>query len=832
MSSLPTSPQGGPDPLRPRIALDPAGIPADLKAIPNWVCWRYQVTPKGATKVPFAAATGKRASTTDASTWATFDAALAACGQGGYAGVGFVLAGGGGLTGVDLDGCIREDGTVAPEARAIIDQLATYTELSPSGGGVKLILRGTKPEWAKCKTANVEGFERAEVYNHERFFTITGRPLEGTPAIIAERQSALEAFCASLWPQKPEPPDGPGPRGPSGFTGDDDELIERAGRAKNGEKFRRLWSGDISGHNNDDSAADQALCNILAFWTGGDAGRMDRLFRRSGLYREKWERENYREPTIAHAIETCRDTYTGERPRPAGSLPVVLIEPDEHRVIDEVCQALGSDNNLYQRGGILVRVVRDAVPDDGIRREAGTPTIAELPQPTLREWVTRNCELIKETEEGPKHVHPSGWLVGGVSARRSWPTVRVLSGVSDVPVLRPDGSIWQSPGYDPVTGIIYNPGGDVPAIPPSPTLDDAWAAVESLLEIVCDFRFQSDMHRAAWLAGLLTPLARAAFSGPAPCFLIDANIRGAGKGLLAHSIGYVVLGRSMPISAYTVDDDELRKRITALVIAGDPVVLLDNLDGKFGNPALDAALTGTHWSDRLLGRNQMVKLPLTATWYATGNNVQVAADTARRIVYIRLEVMEERPEDRSDFRHPRLREWVLEHRERLVASALTVLSAYCRAGRPDQGLTPMGSFEGWSDLVRSAVVWSGQADPCASRKELAETSDTTREALDQFMLAMTGYLTEDAGFVVSELIGNLYPAHREPPMDPGSVAVRAALEALTPGGREPTAKVVGAKLRHFRRRVVGGRYIDNDPKEKCAGGAVWRIKSANGTLPA
>lgn len=122
-------------------------------------------------------------------------------------------------------------------------------------------------------------------------------------------------------------------------------------------------------------------------------------------------------------------------------------------------------------------------------------------------------------------------------------------------------------------------------------------------------------------------------------------------------------------------------------------------------------------------------LPLTAVWYGTGNNVSVAADTTRRIIHIRLDVLEERPEDRTGFRHPDLVRWIRRHRPRLLSNALTVLVAYCNAGRPDQGLTPFGSFEGWSNLVRRAVVWAGLPDPHLTRTRLAETSDMTGDAL-------------------------------------------------------------------------------------------------------
>ena len=133
------------------------------------------------------------------------------------------------------------------------------------------------------------------------------------------------------------------------------------------------------------------------------------------------------------------------------------------------------------------------------------------------------------------------------------------------------------------------------------------------------------------------------------------------------------------------------------------MVLIDNIIGEFGSASLDAALTGTVWKDRVLGRSEIVELPLITTWGATGNNVVLRADTSRRVCHIRLESELENPEERLDFRHPNLLQWVQEQRSRLLAAALTILSAYCRAGRPAQNLKAWGSYEGWSSLVCGGV---------------------------------------------------------------------------------------------------------------------------------
>ena len=236
--------------------------------------------------MPFNARTGHETDSTDPSTWSSFAEAVHVFGEGTtYAGVGFVFSAADPYCGVDLDECII-NGVMVPAAQAIIDAFATYTEISPSGNGVKLIIMGAKPPWARCKSRKIAGFKETEVYDDERYFTLTGRRVEGTPAEIAARQDELDALCRRLWPQDKKS-DPPPQQTPGTVIADDQELLERMFAAKRGELMRRLWDGDTSGHDGDASAADLALCNHLAFWTGRDKERMDRLFRGSGLYPQK-----------------------------------------------------------------------------------------------------------------------------------------------------------------------------------------------------------------------------------------------------------------------------------------------------------------------------------------------------------------------------------------------------------------------------------------------------------------------------------------------------------------------------------------------------------------
>lgn len=260
-----------------------AKIPPDLKALAQWVCWRIEDRDGKPTKVPKSPKNGGNARADTAATWGTFEQAVKywQAHQGnGVAGIGFVFSAGDPYTGVDLDKCrVPESGEVEPWARKIITRLNSYTEVSPSGQGVHILVKGNLPPGGNRKG-------HLEMYDRGRYFTMTGLYLEGTPASIEDRQQELEALHAEIFSRAAPKTPGPSPA----LNLSDQEVIDRAHRAANGEKFAQLWRGDLAGHPSA-SEATAALLNHLCFWCGRDPERIDRLFRQSGLMRPKWDRK-------------------------------------------------------------------------------------------------------------------------------------------------------------------------------------------------------------------------------------------------------------------------------------------------------------------------------------------------------------------------------------------------------------------------------------------------------------------------------------------------------------------------------------------------------------
>jgi putative DNA primase/helicase len=298
------------------LPLAPAGIPPSLTEQDRWVCW--QAVPKQRNDGTIELTKQPRrpdqplapASSTDAITWGTFAQAAATYESGHATGIGFVL--GDGIMGIDLD-AVRDPhtGTLEPAAQAIVDRLDTYTEVSPSGTGVKLLLRGTVPQGRKRPADGID----VEIYPFARYFTITGHRHPGTPPEVAVADEARTAEVMRLWeqmgPRTSQPqPEIPSPSVVNGcYSPTDNEVIEAGRRACNG--FAALWDGDSSKHGGDESAGDQGLANHLAWLCGPNGhGQVRRLMMQSGRRRPKFEtHKTYLDRTIGKAYEGGRDFY-------------------------------------------------------------------------------------------------------------------------------------------------------------------------------------------------------------------------------------------------------------------------------------------------------------------------------------------------------------------------------------------------------------------------------------------------------------------------------------------------------------------------------------------
>ena len=334
----------------------PENIPTVLKEKRRWVVWKYEQRDGDWTKVPYIASTptNHRANTTDAATWRPFAQALATYRTGKVDGIGFVL--GDGYIGFDADklelseqqGLQRIDVLT----RQYVTLLNSYTEWSPSGRGLHCLLHGEKPTDSKCKNG------KYELYDHGRFFTVTGHRLAELPGTVEARTPEIAKLAGFIFPDEAPTARRDVPTGDQGVL-DDEEVITRASNAAKKDLFVQLFSrGEWRGVYPSQSEADASLCNMLAFWTQRHPTQMDRLFRKSRLMRSKWDERRgamtYGQGTIDKAVQWVTEVYTPERTR-------IVIE-DFHAFMERI------ESQPAQHW-----LVQGLVPDEGICLWHGQP---------------------------------------------------------------------------------------------------------------------------------------------------------------------------------------------------------------------------------------------------------------------------------------------------------------------------------------------------------------------------------------------------------------------------------------------------------------------------
>lgn len=386
-NSKPTIPS---KPISPGVGND---IPNELKEQQRWIVWKYTLVRNGAgeprwTKVPFQAwiddgVPHQKAKSDDPGSWSSFADALAFYNRHREEldGVGFMLKSSG-YTGIDFDHCL-DGSSLDPWVQCQIDKFGSYSDVSPSNTGVKMLVRGTVASKGR-RNSRVEFYPDTE----GRFFTITGRSLPGTPLEIAFRQDALDAFLTSEFP--PEVPKSSTASGSSSVAPDDEDVWSVIRAARNGSEVVRLYRGDWNWKYGSQSEADLALCSHLAFWLGGDENRIDEWFRRSGLMRDKWDSLRggltYGETTINQVLG--REVYQWPSDAEdkaveamfAGKVPVASVPTDRP------VEAPADDEDKYAR--MHREAAGKSKPADPRRERRGLTAdeIERLPSP---EWLVR-----------------------------------------------------------------------------------------------------------------------------------------------------------------------------------------------------------------------------------------------------------------------------------------------------------------------------------------------------------------------------------------------------------------------------------------------------------
>jgi len=457
-----------------------------------------------------------------------------------------------------------------------------------------------------------------------------------------------------------------------------------------------------------------------------------KLFERRDWKPPKWFERADRDRALQEAADRARkdfradeiqyrpgaaDGASGDR---AAKLPIINRYNKRLReLVAESLDALVALNRrgaeIFQRSGALAR----------IRYVEGAAEIDVLDPDSLTLVLDLAADWIHDTGQRHTKAEPHAGVVRSLLSLPSY-ELPSLRGIEHAPFFAAGARLVAKPGYDSGSGVFLESAGlaALDEVPERPSPEHVRMAVEYLRgELLHGFPFAGGADGANAIGLLLTPFVRPMIEGRVPLFAIDSPAPGTGKSLLASVIHIVATGREAPTGVEQFDPGEAVKAITAILLQAPPIVLLDNVARHLMSGPFAAVLTAASWTARVLGQSKMVTVENRSVWIATGNNLTLATELRRRAVEIRLDAQRERPEERSDFRHPELQAWTRQNRPALVHSALTLIQNWIALGQPPPSLRPLGGFEQWSRIIGGILSAAGIADFLGNAETFRQRAD-------------------------------------------------------------------------------------------------------------
>jgi putative DNA primase/helicase len=405
-------------------------------------------------------------------------------------------------------------------------------------------------------------------------------------------------------------------------------------------------------------------------------------------------------------------------------LPNIQVRAgDLHNMATQAERALIlSKTPFYVRGSVIVRPVLDKLPSaSGEMVKAAR--LLPVQEPAMIDHFSRSATWQKFDGRKQELVaaDPPAAVAAILLARDGEWQFQHLAGVITTPTMRPDGTILADAGYDAATQLLLLDPPKLPVIPEKPSKDQARVALGLLDTLLDEFPFTDDTSRSVALSALITPVVRGAMP-VAPMHAVTATAPGSGKSYIIDLVSAISAGERAPVLSIGRTEEETEKRLGAEIIEGAPLISIDNVNGELGGDFLCQLIERPIVKPRVLGRSKNKKVESRACCFATGNNIQLVGDMTRRVVLCSLDPNMERPELRTFDGDPFAT--VIKDRGSYVAAALTITRAYVAAGCP--GVLPaLASFEAWSRLVRSALVWLGRDDPVLSMEKARDNDPVT-----------------------------------------------------------------------------------------------------------
>ena len=426
------------------------------------------------------------------------------------------------------------------------------------------------------------------------------------------------------------------------------------------------------------------------------------------------------------------DTSPTSTPNPRRRPKIVLRVGETKRVVDEIETALiAARRGLYRRGGLIVATAFDEIQTwDGKTTRA--QVIDERGDYALLEDIEAAADFFKfDKNKKRKRVSPPMALVRTLQQRRHRLRLPNLVGICNCPTIKANGELVTKPGYDPRTGILYDPlEVDFPQPSDRPTWAQAEEALARIAKMFSTFPFVTQDDKAVALSLVLTAVARPGLPF-APMHDFDAPVAGSGKSKIVDIASILATGHEAGVIAQGENREEFEKRLSMLLMRGDPIIAIDNCELPVEGELLNSALTQPRVTLRILGYSKGITVRSAALNTATGNILIIKGDLIRRTLMGRLDPKCERPE-LLQFDYDPIAD-AKENRGEIVAAVLTILRAYHVAGRPKRP-PRLQSFAEWSDTVRGSLIWLGAGDPVKTMERLRK-SDPVLGSLKMVMHA-------------------------------------------------------------------------------------------------
>jgi hypothetical protein len=745
---------------RPRIfSGDLAQLPPALQWLTGqrrWVVWRWvkRVTAGGKvkwTKPPYQPAfPNVPAKSNDPSSWGSYGEALAAFASSGADGIGVMLLEGE-LAAADLDCCRDpETGELSGWAMRLCveaGELGLYCEVTVSGRGLRFIgLSHQGAELHRRFAFNRNGAGLELYRNCARFITISGLQ-EGPCETMGEIDGYLDQLLARFDAQ------------PTQST--QPSLLDLNNAAPQTDYFREILENGVDEGQRSERFAEivwhfagegmsieEIVDEIAKHPNGIGVKYADRLLAEVTRCFNKWKTQRLA------AVTGMAGAPLGSATSAAANLsawPQIKVIPSElPRIVNEAEDALlllGQE--FYQRGGMLVRPVTGTIVNKDGKTEGWQ--LIQVTRPYLVETLCCAAQFVQVDGRGKakgwKPIDAPDKVASALLSRRGKWKLPVLNGIVQAPFLRSDGSLCETPGYDPASKLLFKADGLFPAVPQQPHRDEALQALALLEDLIGTFPFVTKADRSVALAAILTALDRRSMA-TAPLFAFNSPVAGTGKSKLVDLCSILATGRPMSVISQGYSEEEFVKCLSAALLAGDSGISIDNCERELKSDFLCQVLTQPKLNIRILGLSSNIETPMNAMLFATGNNLTFSGDVIRRTLMCTMDAGCERPELRA-FKIDAASE-ARERRVELVVASLTVLRAWHVAGER-LNLPAFGSFEDWSYRVREPLIWLDRIDPCETVAEVRD-SDPHRGELVTVVEQWKQYLALNQAYTVQQVI--------------------------------------------------------------------------------